>query len=238
MKLYPVAAAEMQNQSAQWLSVRRDKPDYMVMYGWGALQPTAVKEAVKIGYPMEKFISVWWPSEEDARGAGDGAIGFKTLNWHAATPDFPVIKDIEKHVVEKGKSLSPKDKVGTVLYNRGVYNSMLIAEGIRNAQKITGKKEVTGEDVRRGLETMNIDDARLAELGMKGFTGPFKLTCADHNSHRALFVQRWNGKAYEKVSDLIPPDASKVQPLLEADAKAYAEKNNWPARTEPCDAKS
>ena len=238
VKLYPVAAAEMQNQSAQWLSVRRDKPDYMVMYGWGALQPTAVKEAVKIGYPMEKFISVWWPSEEDARGAGDGAIGFKTLNWHAATPDFPVIKDIEKHVVEKGKSLSPKDKVGTVLYNRGVYNSMLIAEGIRNAQKITGKKEVTGEDVRRGLETMNIDDARLAELGMKGFTGPFKLTCADHNSHRALFVQRWNGKAYEKVSDLIPPDASKVQPLLEADAKAYAEKNNWPARTEPCDAKS
>ena len=238
VKLYPVAAAEMQNQSAQWLSVRRDRPDYMVMYGWGALQPTAVKEAVKIGYPMEKFVSVWWPSEEDARGAGDGAVGFKTLNWHAATADFPVIKDIEKYVVEKGKSLSPKDKIGTVLYNRGVYNSMLIAEGIRNAQKITGKKEVTGEDVRRGLETMNIDDARLAELGMKGFTGPFKLTCADHNSHRALFVQRWNGKAYEKVSDLISPDASKVQPLLEADAKAYAEKNNWPARTEPCDAKS
>ena len=238
VKLYPVAAAEMQNQSAQWLSVRRDKPDYMVMYGWGALQPTAVKEAVKIGYPMEKFVSIWWPSEEDARGAGDGSVGFKTLNWHAATADFPVIKDIEKYVVEKGKSLSPKDKVGTVLYNRGVYNSMLIAEGIRNAQKVTGKKEVTGEDVRRGLETMNIDDGRLAELGMKGFTGPLKLSCADHNGHQPVFVQRWNGKAYEKVSDLITPDASKVQPLLEADAKAYAEKNNWPARTEPCDAKS
>ena len=89
VKLYPVAAAEMQNQSAQWLSVRRDRPDYMVMYGWGALQPTAVKEAVKIGYPMEKFISIWWPSEEDARGAGDGAIGFKTLNWHAATAGLP-----------------------------------------------------------------------------------------------------------------------------------------------------
>ena len=36
----------MQNQSSQWLNVRRDRPDYMVMYGWGALQPTAVKEAV------------------------------------------------------------------------------------------------------------------------------------------------------------------------------------------------
>ena len=51
LKLYPVAPAEMQNQSSQWLNVRRDKPDYMMMYGWGALKPTAVKEAVKIGYP-------------------------------------------------------------------------------------------------------------------------------------------------------------------------------------------
>ena len=237
-KLYPVAAAEMQNQGAQWLNVRRDRPDYMIMYGWGALQPTAVKEAVKIGYPMEKFVSVWWPSEEDARGAGEGAIGFKTLNWHATTADFPVIRDIQKHVVDAGKSQSPKDKVGTVLYNRGIYNSMLIAEGIRNAQMVTGRKNVTGEDVRRGLETMNVDDTRLGELGMTGFTGPFKLTCADHNSHRALFVQRWNGKAYEKVSDMITPDASKVQPLLEADAKSYAEKNATPARTESCDAKS
>jgi len=31
----------------------------------------------------------------------------------------------------------------------------------------------------------------------------------------------------------------KVQPLLDADAKAYAEKNaGWPKRTEVCDAKS
>jgi branched-chain amino acid transport system substrate-binding protein len=238
-KLYPVAAAEMQNQSAQWLNVRRDKPDYMIMYGWGALQPTAVKEAVKIGYPMEKFISIWWPSEEDAKGAGEGAVGFKTLNWHAASPDFPVIKDIQKNVVEKGKSQSPKDKVGSVLYNRGVYNSMLIAEGIRNAQKITGKKVVTGEDVRRGLESLNIDAARLKEMGMEGFAGPVKLTCQDHNGHQPTFVQRFDGTKFVKVSDLIAPLTDKVQPLLDADAKAYAEKNApWPKRTEVCDVKS
>ena len=74
-KLYPVPAAEMQNQSAQWLNVRRDRPDYMIMYGWGAMQPTAIKEAAKTNYPMEKFISIWWPSEEDAKGAGQEAVG-------------------------------------------------------------------------------------------------------------------------------------------------------------------
>ncbi|WP_395446641.1 ABC transporter substrate-binding protein (plasmid) [Aminobacter sp. UC22_36] len=237
-KLYPVAAADMQNQSSQWLSVRRDKPDYMILYGWGALNATAVKEAVKTNYPMEKFISIWWPSEDDAKGAGDGAKGFKTLNWHAVGADFPLLADIQKHVVDAGKSqVSGKDKVGQVLYNRGIYNSMLIAEAIRKAQEITGNKVVTGEDVRRGLEGLNIDEARLKEIGLEGFTGAVKLSCADHNGHFSTFVQSWNGTTYEKVSDYIAPLSDKVGPLLDADAKAYAEKNApWPARAEACDA--
>jgi branched-chain amino acid transport system substrate-binding protein len=239
VKLYPVAASEMQNQSAQWLNVRRDRPDYMIMYGWGALQPTAIKEALRINYPMQKFISIWWPSEDDVRSAGEGAKGFKTLNWHAASGDFPVIADIRKYVVDKGLSQSPKDKIGTVIYNRGVYNSMLIAEAIRNAQKITGKAVVTGEDVRRGLESLDLDAARLKAIGMEGFAGPIKLSCADHNGHRPTFVQEWDGNKFVKVSELIEPLSEKVEPLLEADAKAYAEKNApWPARSEGCDAKS
>jgi len=238
-KLYPVPAAEMQNQSAQWLNVRRDRPNYMIMYGWGAMQPTAIKEAVKTNYPMDKFISIWWPSEDDTRGAGDGTKGFKMLNWHGSTPDFPVIKDVQKYVVDAGKSQSPKEKVGTTLYNRGVYNSMLIAEAIRTAQQVTGKKVVTGEDVRRGLEDLNIDAGRLKALGMEGFTGPIKLSCSDHNGHHPTFVQQWDGTKYVKVSDWIEPLSDKVQPLLQADAKAYAEKNApWPARTEACDARS
>ena len=149
------------------------------------------------------------------------------------------IKDIQKHVVDKGLSKADKAKVGEQLYNRGVYNSMLIAEAIRTAQKITGKKAVSGEDVRRGLEGLNVDAARLKEMGMEGFTGPIKLTCADHNGHRPTFVQRFDGTKYVKVSDWIEPMTDKVGALLKADAKAYAEKNaGWPARTEPCDSKS
>ncbi|HEY1154464.1 MAG TPA: ABC transporter substrate-binding protein, partial [Pseudolabrys sp.] len=236
LKLYPVGATEMQNQSAQWLNVRRDRPAYMVMYGWGALNPTAIKEAVKVNFPMDKFISIWWPSEDDPRSAGDASKGFKTLNWHGVGASFQVIKDIEKHVVAKGLSKAPKENVGEVLYNRGVYNSMLIAEAIRNAQKITGKKVVTGEDVRRGLETLNVDAARLKEIGMEGFTDPVKLTCTDHNGHSAAFMQEWDGKKYVKISDPIKPMNDKVEPLLKAAAQDYVTKNQpWPKRTEACD---
>ena len=193
LKLYPVPATEMQNQSSQWLNVRRDKPDYMVMYGWGALQPTAVKEAAKINYPMDKFISIWWASEDDAGAAGDASKGFKSLNWHATGANFPAIADIKKHVTDKNLTQTDKSHLGRVLYNRGVYNSMLIAEGIRNAQKLTGKKVINGEDMRRGLETLNVDEARLKEIGLGGFTGPVKLSCADHNGHFSTFMQEWDG---------------------------------------------
>ena len=88
--------------------------------------------------------------------------------------ELPGIQDIKKYVVDKGKSQVEKDKFGENYYNRGVYNSVLIAEAIRNAQKITGKKVVNGEDVRRGLETLNITEARWKELGLPNFRG------ADH----------------------------------------------------------
>ncbi len=238
LKLYPVAPADMQNQSSKWLDIRRDNPDLLVMYGWGAMNPTAIKEAVKAEFPMDKFVSIWWPNDEDAASAGDGAKGFKTLNWHGTGANYPALADIQKLVVDAGKSQTPKSQVGEVLYNRGVYNSMLIAEAIAQAQKITGKKVVTGEDVRRGLENLNLDASRQKELGLDGFAVPFKTTCADHNSHSATFVQQWDGAKWSKVSDLIGPDSTKVQPLLDEAAKAYAEKNaGWPQRTEACDNK-
>jgi branched-chain amino acid transport system substrate-binding protein len=113
---------------------------------------------------------------------------------------------------------------------------MLIAEGIRNAQKITGKKVITGEDMRRGLETLNITEARFKEMGLSGFAGTVKLSCADHNGHFATFMQEWDGTKWVKVSSDIKPMADKVSPLLTAAAKDYVDKNgNWPKRTEACD---
>jgi branched-chain amino acid transport system substrate-binding protein len=241
LKLYPVPAADMQNQSSLWLGVRRDRPDWIYLQGWGAMNPTAVKEAAKINFPMNRLVGVWWAGgDDDARPAGDGGKGYSTLDFHAVGTDFPVIQDILKHVVDKGMSqVASKDKVGENLYNRGVYNSMLIAEAIRNAQQITGKKVVNGEDTRRGLEALNITEARLKEMGAEGFAAPVKVSCTDHNGHHKVFVAEWDGKKWVKKSDWMEPMRDKVRPLIEAAAKDYAEKNTgWPKRTEACDKSS
>jgi branched-chain amino acid transport system substrate-binding protein len=237
LKMYPVAFGDLQNQSSQWLNVRRDKPDYIVMYGWGAMNSTAVKEAIRISYPMDKFVSIWWPGEDDVKGAGNAAKGFKILNWHGVGADYPAIQDIIKNVVDKGKSqVASKDRVGEVLYDRGVYNSMLIAEAIANAQRITGKKVVVGEDARRGLEAIDLTPERLRQLGFEGFTGPLKISCADHNGHRPTYMQEWDGQKWVKVSGDLASMSDVVMPLIDAAAKDYAEKNaGWPKRSEACD---
>ena len=240
LKLYPVAVAEMQNQSSLWLSIRRDRPDWIYIQGFGTINPTAIKEAVKNNYPMDHLVGNWWAgSDDDTRPSGADAKGYLSLDFNQVGTNFPVIKDIQKYIVDKGKGQTQKDRVGENFYNRGVLNSIIIAEAIRNAQKITGKKVINGEDMRRGLETLNITEARLKEIGAEGFAAPMKVACEDHNGHNSAYMAKWDGTKWTQGSDWIAPLKTKVRPLIELAAKGYSTANaGWPKRSEPCDKSS
>jgi branched-chain amino acid transport system substrate-binding protein len=234
---YPVDAKQMQEQSSAWLKVRSDRPDYMVLWGWGAMTPTAIKEAAKIRYPMERLIGVWWSGgEDDARPAGERAAGYRTLNYHGVGTDYPVIRDILEHVVDRGKSrVRDRARVGENLYNAGVMTSVLIAEGIATAQRLTGKKVIDARDMRLGLENIDLDQARLRELGLEGFMPPLRITCADHSGQHEVYMQAWDGSAWRRVSGWFAPMREVVRPMLERAAADYAKANQpWPARPEPC----
>ncbi len=238
LQLYPIAAADMQNQGATWLNIRRNRPDYLYNQGWGAMNPTAVKEAVRNGFPIDRLVGVWWAGgDDDARAGEAGAKGYKALSFTMAGANFPALQDILTHVHAKGLSkVSNRERIGEAIYNRGVYNSMLMVEAIRNAQRLTGKKVVNGEDVRRGMESLNITEARLKEMGMEGFAAPLQLSCSDHSGHNKVFVSEWDGAKYVKGSDWIAPLKDEVRPLIESNSKDYVEKNaGWPKRTEACD---
>ena len=59
-------------QKSQWLAIRQDRPDYVLLWGWGVMNSTAIKEAAAVGYPRDKMIGVWWSgAEPDVTPAGD-----------------------------------------------------------------------------------------------------------------------------------------------------------------------
>lgn len=231
---FPVGVKEMQNQSSQWLNVRKEKPDWMIMWGWGAMNPTAIKEAAKIRFPLDKFIGNWWAgSHNDLRAVGASGKGYLSANFTGIGQDFPAIQDVMTHVVEKGLSkVASADDVGNVLYNRGVFNAVVLAEAIQLAQAKTGNSIITGADMRDGLESINLTEERLTELGLPGFTGPVQGSCADHEGGGSIFIQQWNGADWEKITDLIEPMNDIVRPMLEEAATAFvADKPEWQAQS-------
>ena len=167
-------------QKSQWLAIRQDRPDYVLLWGWGVMNSTAIKEAAAVGYPRDKMIGVWWSgAEPDVTPAGDQSKGYKALMLQHGAGKFEVHDDLEKFVLAKGKSVA-KDDFAQVLYNRGLLNSMLGTEAIRTAMKKYGNKPMTGEQVRWGFENLDLTAARIKELGFEGMLSPIKLSCQDH----------------------------------------------------------
>jgi len=226
----PVGLKEMQNQSAQWLQIRRERPDYVVMWGWGAMNAGAITEAVKTKYPMDQFIGVWW-SGHDAGLAlvGEAGKGYKSISWSFPDPSSQVMADIKTHVVDAGKSLSNEEEMQGVFYGRGIVMSMILAEGIAAAQAEFGTGEINAEQLRWGLENLDVTEERLAELGMAGMVPPFSTSCSNHTGHSGGWMLEWDGAKFVKASDHLKPDVSAYQGLVDEKAGEYAAANApWP----------
>ena len=216
-----------QEQKATWLQIRRLKPDWILMWGWGVMNQVAVKEAAAINYPMDHFIGVWWSgTEADVIPAGDGAIGYKSGTFHGAGSGYQVHDDIVKHIYGGDATKAKANNLGEVLYNRGVVNAMFGVEAIRTAQAKFGNRPLTGEEVRWGLENLDLTEGRLKELGMEGFTNPVKVSCEDHETAGPVMIQQWDGEKWTFVSDWVPPMRDVVRPLVEQAAADYAKENN------------
>jgi branched-chain amino acid transport system substrate-binding protein len=213
-------------QRSQWLSIRQDRPDYVLLWGWGVMNSTAIKEAAAVGYPRDKMIGVWWSgAEPDVIPAGDQATGYKALMLQHPAGKFGVHADLEKFVISKDKSAG-KDTFAQVLYNRGLINSMIGVEAIRNAQEKYGKKPMTGEQIRWGFENLDLAADRLKKLGFEGMLKPLKFSCQDHQGADQARIQQWDGKEWKIISDFYTADASILAPMVKETAAKYAKEKN------------
>ena len=217
-----------QEQKSQWLQIRREKPDYVIMWGWGVMNQVAIQEAVNIRYPMDHFIGIWWSaSENDVRPAGAGADGYKALSFHNFGSDYPLYDELRKYVVETGKAAGAGDQLGTVLYNRGMYAAMLAAEAIKTAQEMHGTSTITPEQMRDGMENLVMTEEKMAALGLPAFGPEFEVSCENHGGNGYGAVAQWDAEAdeFSLITDYYQSDQEVIIPLVEEDSAAYAAEN-------------
>jgi branched-chain amino acid transport system substrate-binding protein len=212
-------------QQSQWLQVRQIRPDWVILRGWGVMNPTALKAAAKVGFPRNKIVGVWWSgAEEDVIPAGDAAKGYIAAGFNLPGTNYPVMQEILKHVYKKGKGeMEDPSRIGSIYHTRGVVHGIITAEAIRTAQERFGKgKAITGEQMRWGIENLNITEARLKQLGATGLLSALKVSCMDHEGGGGVKFMQWDGKKWNVISDWIQTDQSIVRPMIEASAAQYA----------------
>ncbi len=218
-----------QEQKSQWLQIRRESPDYVLLWGWGVMNQVAIQEAANIRFPMENFIGIWWSgSENDVLPVGDGANGYKSLNMHLPGSDLPIYEDLKTHVYDKGLGAGAGDSLGTVLYNRGLYAAILAGEAVRTAQEIHGVADITPAMMRDGMEALEMTAEKMVDLNIPNFGPPFTVTCENHGGNGLGLVQQWDASAQEwiQITDYMEPDLDVINPLIQEDSMAYASENN------------
>jgi len=222
------------DQKATWLQVRQAKPDYVILWGFGVMNSTALKEAQATGYPREKMYGVWWSgAEPDVKDVGEGAKGYNAIALQSSTETgAKIVKDMISMVHDKGQGTGDKSEVGQVLYLRGALSAMFTVEGIRSAQERYGKgKVMTGEQVRWGLENLNLTQAKLDALGFAGVLRPISTSCADHMGAYWTRLSTWDGKAWKISSDWMQGDEAIIKPLIKQTAAKYASEKKLTPRT-------
>lgn len=215
-------------QSAQWLRIRQERPDYVMLWGFGAgMNSTAITSAARMNFPRDRLIGVWWAgSEEDVMPAGDAAKGYIAAANVPSGENFPLVKDIEKVVYGGGKgNLADPKRIGNIYWNRGVTAAIFWVEAVRNGQRIANKigQPLNGDEMRLGFEALNLTPARLKELGIEGMLPSFRLSCSDHEGAGVVKMIQWDGAKWNTLTpNWVSSDRKMIREMVEESAARYA----------------
>jgi branched-chain amino acid transport system substrate-binding protein len=222
------------DQKATWLRVKVAQPDWVILRTFGVMTSTALKEAAQVGFPRDKIVGTWTTcSEQDVVPAGEAAMGVICASFLGTGKHFPLIQEILRYVYARGKGPGPEGDIGTMQWNMGVMDGVLVAEAIRTAMRHFGNQPLTGAQVQKGLDHLTLTAASLKALGAEGLFAPITLSCRDHEGGGSMQFQQWDGTQWNAITDWMAPDQALVRPLVEASAAKYAQEKGITPRDCP-----
>lgn len=176
---------------------RRYRADFAIAHLFGKGPSVSIKEFKRMGFPLEKVVSlVWGAGEADVMGAGgwDKAQGYNGLHFAGVGGDYPILKEIRAMYKAEGKE-APSAMDSTVYYNRGILQAAVHLKAIENAIEMKGgSADITGADVRVGFEA-------ISDFSLGGLVPPLQFTEEDHEGGGWVRIFRVEGDGFTPVSD-------------------------------------
>ena len=200
--------------SAQVLDItRRYRADFVLAHLFGRAPSVSMKEFKRAGYPLEKVLGfVWGGGEADIAAAGgfDRVEGYSAMQFAGVGSDYPVLDEIREMYKAQGKD-APKEMESTVYYNRGVFAAAIHLKAIENAVKAKDSGDITGEDVKNGME-------QIKGFTLGGLVPPMEINGFDHEGGGWVRIFQVQGSQFVPTTDWFQGYRDTVVELLKADA--------------------
>jgi branched-chain amino acid transport system substrate-binding protein len=195
LRTFAVPPPGLEMSAAALDIARRYRADWVIAHLFGRSPSVSIKEFNKVGYPLDRVISlVWGAGEVDIDAAGwDIAQGYLGMQYAGVGQDFPVIQEIKKMYQEEGQAPPEPLQKASVYYNRGVFNVALMVEAVRLALEKFGEP-VTGEKVKQGFESIK-------DFTLGGIVPPMAVTEEDHEGGGWVRIYQVKDKKWVPVTD-------------------------------------
>ena len=172
--------------TSQLLNLQKKEPDFALIQETSNATATVLKDAKKLGLKT-RFVGLNWASDEKAvklaESAAEGYIG--VIPFAFPYEDVPGMKALKDFNQAKGKNWDERNQK----YVQGWVSAMVMAEGIKRAGK-----DITGEGIRKGLESMN-------KVDLGGLAAPITFTAQSHRGAvQSKLYEVKNGK-FQPISD-------------------------------------
>ena len=195
LRTFAVPPPGLEMSAAALDIARRYRADWVIAHLFGRSPSVSIKELNKVGYPLNRVISlVWGAAEVDIDAAGwDIAQGYLGMQFAGVGQDFPVIQEIIKMYQEEGQAPPEALQKVSVYYNRGVFNAALMVEAVRLALEKFGEP-ITGEKVRQGFESIK-------DFTLGGVVPPMAVTDEDHEGGGWVRIYQVKDRKWVPVTD-------------------------------------
>ena len=216
-------------QGAQWLQIRQIKPDWVILRGWGVMNRHGAEGRGQGRLPARphdrRLVVRRGRGHDSRRRRGEGLHRGRLQRRRRQLPGGPGNQEDPCTRRARGRWRTRRASVRSTTTAAWSTASSPSRRSAPRRSKF-GKKPLTPEQIRWGIENLNITEARLKELGAAGFMQPLKVSCADHEGGGAVKFQQWDGTKWNVITDWIQPDKQLVREMIEESAAGYAKEKN------------